>query len=235
MKLNTNLQKRCAFMPTGTMLREEEGKDPIIAGTAIVTERETVLWEGSDWREIEVIAQSCIAEDFIREQDIKLNMYHDRSKTLARTGGTLNVVAREGGLDFETPAPKCAIGEEATELIRTKVITGCSFEFWPKDYEVTEREAADGKKEYVIRHTAFRSIGAVTLAMDPAYPQTEVGLRELYREINHITDDNDPDAEAAKREAELKAQAEKEAEEKFTRERSVSAMQKELELMELQN
>lgn len=223
-------------MPTGTMLREEDGKEPIISGTAVVTERETVLYEGVDWREVEVIGQSCIAEDFIREQDIKLNMYHDRTKTLARTGGTLSVVAREGGLDFETPAPKCAIGEEATELIRTKVITGCSFEFYPQDYEVSERDGADGKKEYVIRHTKFAAIGAVTLAMDPAYPQTSVGLRELYREVHPQTDNHNDAQRANDDEKVAREKAEREAaeREKFTRETTSSAMQKELELMELE-
>lgn len=205
MELKTNFTKRELFLPTGTMLREEEGKDPVIAGTAIVTEAETVLYEGSDWREIEIIAQSCIDPAFVREQDIKLNMYHDRNKTLARTGGTLNVISREGGLDFEATAPKCALGEEATELIRTKVITGCSFEFYPKDYEVTEREGADGKHEYIVRHTAFRSIGAVTLAMDPAYQQTSIGLREMVGNADPTAEE----AEKAKREAEAKAEAER--------------------------
>jgi hypothetical protein len=38
--------------------------------------------------------------------------------------------------------------------------------------------------EYVIRHTAFRAVTALTLAMDPAYPTTTVGLREAFMEDN---------------------------------------------------
>ena len=78
---------------------------------------------------------------------------------------------------------------------------GCSFEFYPKDYQVTEREAADGKKEYVIRHTAFERITALTLAMNPAYPTTSVGVRELYEKNHQETDEEREAREKAEREA----------------------------------
>jgi single-strand DNA-binding protein len=46
-------------------------------------------------------------------------------------------------------------------------------------------DGKDGKKEYVVRHTKFARIGAITIGMDPAYEQTSVGLREMYRETHN--------------------------------------------------
>ena len=158
-------------------MREGEGSN-IIEGVAIVTNKETVLYEGSDWREIEVIDPSCINEAFIREQDITLNLLHDRASSIARTPQSLRVESREDGLHFEADVPDCDLGKRAQALIANGTYTGCSFEFWPKDYTTTERRGADGKTEYVIRHTAFKKIDALTIAMKPAYNQTSVGLRE---------------------------------------------------------
>jgi phage head maturation protease len=81
-------------------------------------------------------------------------------------------------LHFEADVPDCDLGKRAQALIANGTYTGCSFEFWPKDYTTTERRGADGKTEYVIRHTAFKKIDALTIAMKPAYSQTSVGLRE---------------------------------------------------------
>lgn len=188
MELQTNFQKRCAYQPTGLVCQREEGKDPVIEGVAIVTEQETVLYEGSDWREIEVIDPACITKEVIDNEDIKLNLLHERSASFARSNkreGSLNLDTREDGLHFSTPVPDCDLGKRAKALIDNGTYTGCSFEFWPQDYTVAERDGADGKKEYVVRHTKFARIGAITIGMDPAYEQTSVGLREMYREIHN--------------------------------------------------
>jgi hypothetical protein len=81
---------------------------------------------------------------------------------------------------------------------------------------VSERQAADGKKEYVIRHTAFERITALTLAMNPAYPTTSVGVRELYEQNNKETDEE-------KAERERKEREERELEEQAQRAREMQA------------
>lgn len=178
----TPTEKREYYSAGQFSIRESEDKGKTIEGVAIVTEQETVLWEGSDYREIEVIAQSCIAPDFIAKQDMTINLLHNRDESFARTPNSLRVESREDGLHFEADVPDCDLGKRAQALTTNGTYKGCSFEFYPKDYEVSERKAADGKTEYVIRHTAFEKIVALTLAMNPAYPTTSVGVRELYRE-----------------------------------------------------
>ncbi len=193
-------EKREAFCACSLAVREGDDKK-IIEGVAIVTEKETVLWEGSDYREIEVIAQSCINREFIAKQDMTLNLLHNRDESFARTPNSLRVEPREDGLHFEADVPDCDLGKRARALTENGTYQGCSFEFYPKDYQVTERQASDGKKEYIIRHTAFERITALTLAMNPAYPTTSVGVRELYENNHQETDEEKAAREKAEREA----------------------------------
>lgn len=206
-------EKREVFCAGALAVREDDDKK-IIEGVAIVTEKETVLWEGSDYREIEVIAQSCINREFIAQQDMTLNLLHNRDESFARTPNSLRVEPREDGLHFEAYVPDCDLGKRARALTENGTYKGCSFEFYPKDYQVSERQAADGKTEYVIRHTAFERITALTLAMNPAYPTTSVGVRELYRE-QHPDNKNE---ETAEQKAEREERERKEAEELKERE-----------------
>ena len=60
------------------------------------------------------------------------------------------------------------------ELVRTGVYSGCSFEFWPKDYE----KRVDGDEVTIIHHS-FEAISALTIGLDPAYVQTSVNVREM--------------------------------------------------------
>lgn len=240
------------FVPTGMKVREMENgaESRTIEGCAIVFNAETVLWDGKYERVREVIAPSCITEEFLREQDIKLNLLHDRQDTIARNNkgtGNLQLDLREDGLYFSAELPECDICDRALAMVRTGVYSGCSFEFWPKDYTEVNTTMEDGREDVLITHTSFARVDALTVAMDPAYEQTSVGLREQMekrekekeqplsptlsptgaREVSTLTDEGDPDYEAKRREEEAER-------EKFTRETTSSAMQKELELMELE-
>ena len=79
------------------------------------------------------------------------------------------------GVNFEFDAPKCDIGDRALELVRSGVYSGCSFEFYPQDYDVEERG-----EEVLIKHRRFKLLEALTIGMSPAYRQTTVNARELY-------------------------------------------------------
>ncbi len=205
----TIMQKRTAYQQEGLKMREsQEGTPSVIEGVAIVTERETVLYEDNNTREIEVIAPSCITADVIKKEDIKINLLHDRNASFGRSKqgkGSLKLESREDGLHFEVEVPDCDLGKRAKALVDNGTYTGCSFEFWPKDYEISEREGKDGKTEYVVRHKAFERIGAITLGMDPAYEQTSVQAREIYEE----THDGEKQTLREKKEAEERAERER--------------------------
>lgn len=159
-----------------------QGESRTIAGTAIVFNSESELLDdwGVDFREI--IKPEACTQAFLNTQDIKMNLLHKRDLTLARCNkgvGSLRLSVDGKGVNFEFEAPKCDIGDQALELVRSGVYSGCSFEFIPEDYEVEERGA---NKEVLITHRRFKAITGMTIGMDPAYTQTSVNARELAKE-----------------------------------------------------
>ena len=160
----------------------QEGESRTITGTAIVFNAESEVLD--DWGERfrEVILPSAATMEFLNRCDIKMNMLHDRDLTVARCNqgkGSMRLSVDERGVNFEFEAPKCDLGDRCLEMVRRGDYSGCSFEFYPKDYEVERTKGADGKDEVKIIHKEFEFISALTIGMDPAYRQTTVNAREL--------------------------------------------------------
>jgi len=221
-------------------VREVDGGSPgesrTITGTAIVFNAESQVLDdfGVDFREI--IKPEACTQTFINSQDIKLNLLHNRSMTIARSNkgrGSLKLTVDGRGVNFEFEAPKCDLGEQALELVRSGVYSGCSFEFVPEDYEVEERGA---NKEVRITHKRFKAITALTIGMDPAYTQTSVNAREMWNE----TPTAKREAEEAHQRELAEQEKQREAEEKqrlLMRERELAesrrmARERELELLD---
>ena len=159
---------------------DAEGESRTITGTAIVFNAESEVLDDWGTKFREVIKPEACSMEFLNSQDIKLNLLHERSMAIARANrgeGSLLLSVDEKGVHFEFEAPKCDIGDRALALIRSGVYSGCSFEFYPEDYDVEER---DGGKEVKIIHKKFRALTALTIGMDPAYKQTSVNARELW-------------------------------------------------------
>lgn len=152
------------------------GESRTIRGLAIVFNVESELLDdcGRQFREV-ILPQAC-TKSFLDKQDIKLNLLHNRELTLARCNhgeGTLHLTVDSRGVSFEFEAPKCELGDRCLEMVRRGDYSGCSFEFWPGDSE----EVHTGGKTKIIRKN-FKAIGALTIGMDPAYPQTTVNVCE---------------------------------------------------------
>jgi HK97 family phage prohead protease len=201
----------------------QEGESRTITGRAIVFNAESEVLD--DWGERfrEVILPEAVTMEFLNTQDVKMNMLHERELTIARCNkgvGSLRMAVDEQGVTFEFEAPKCDIGDRCLEMVRRGDYSGCSFEFYPKDYEVDRTKGADGKDEVVIRHKSFEFLSALTIGMDPAYKQTSVNAREM----DKLTPEG-------KREEEAAEQAKREAEEKALEE--AAARHRELQLMRM--
>lgn len=154
-----------------------QGESRTITGRAIVFNQESQ--ELDDWGErfIEVILPEACTDDWLRTQDVKMNLLHDRQLTVARCNkgqGTMKLEVDSEGVTFEFEAPKCDIGDRCLEMVRRGDYSGCSFEFYPQDYE----KEVDGDL-VTIRHKKFAALLALTIGMDPAYIQTSVNAREL--------------------------------------------------------
>lgn len=188
---------------------DAQGESRTIVGTAIVFNAESEILDDWGKRFREVIRPEACSMEFLNSQDIKLNLLHEREMSIARANkgvGNLHLSVDERGVNFEFEAPRCDLGNRALELIRAGVYSGCSFEFMPQDYDVTERG-----EDVLITHTKFRAITALTIGMDPAYKQTSVNARELYEQT--------PAGQKAKEEAEREAaREEQERQESLQRE-----------------
>ena len=190
---------------------DAQGESRTITGTAIVFNAESEVLDDWGYKFREVILPEACSMEFLNTQDIKMNMLHDRQLTVARANkgkGSLRLSVDEKGVNFEFEAPRCDIGDRCLEMVRRGDYSGCSFEFYPEEYDIEEREGGNDVK---ITHKKFRALTAVTIGMDPAYRQTSVNARELWEKT--------PAGIAAKKtEDEKKAREEQEKQEAMKRE-----------------
>ena len=194
----------------------QEGESRTITGTAIVFNSESEVLD--DWGERfrEVILPEAVTMEFLNTQDIKMNLLHERELTIARCNkgqGSMRLWVDEKGVNFEFEAPNCDLGDRCLELVRRGDYSGCSFEFYPKDFEVKRTMNADDKEDVLIIHKNFEFISALTIGMDPAYKQTSVNVRELGKDeevVEEPVQREDEEAKKAKAEEEKRAKMDKE-------------------------
>ena len=164
---------------------EGSGESRTIEGYAIVFGVESRIladyWD--NYREI--IEPGAITEERLKEMDIKMTMYHNREKILARSNqgeGTLKLRVDEVGVHYEFDAPNTVDGDTALELVKRGDLSGSSFMFWTDEKSgVSYEKRSDG-----IMLRRVKTIGMIydmTIAADPAYEQTTVAAREAYSQF----------------------------------------------------
>lgn len=189
---------------------DAQGESRTIEGTAIVFNTESEVLDDWGTRFREVILPEAVTMEFLNTQDVKANLLHERELTLARNNknaanSTLHFTVDERGLHFEFEAPKCDIGDRALELVRNGVYSGCSFEFYPKDYD----EKVEGD-DVTIYHRSFERLTAITIGMDPVYTATSVNAREIIESTDEYKakqrEQEQRDKEAMQREMERRVE-----------------------------
>ena len=227
------------FLAVRELQAGQEGESRTITGRAIVFNSESELLDDFGMTFREVIDPSAVTMDFLMTQDIKLNMLHDRKQTVARWNkgkGSLRLTLTSEGLDFEFDAPKCDLGDRCLEMVRRGDYSGCSFEFYPKDYDVVER--GNGKKDVLVKHRSFAKLTALTIGLDPAYTATSVNARELYEETEAGKAEKQAEIEKAEREAAEAAERERieeEERERILREQRRRAKRRRLSERDIEN
>ena len=170
------------------MIREVAEGEPqsrTIEGYAIVFGVESRIlsdyWD--NYREI--IEPGAITEERLKEMDIKMTMYHNREKILARSTngeGTLKLTVDDVGVKYSFEAPNTVDGDTALELVKRGDLSGSSFMFWTDERNVSYERRSD---DIMLRRV--KTIGMIydmTIAADPAYEQTTVAAREAYSRLN---------------------------------------------------
>lgn len=161
---------------------EGESESRTIVGYAIVFGVESRIlrdyWD--NYREI--IEEGAITEERLKEMDIKMTMYHNREKILARSNkgeGTLKLSVDKIGVKYEFEAPNTVDGDTALELVKRGDLSGSSFMFWCDEASgVTYEKREDGM--LLRRVKTIGMIYDMTIAADPAYNETTVEAREAY-------------------------------------------------------
>ena len=164
---------------------EGSGESRTIEGYAIVFGVESrILADYWDYYR-EIIEPGAITEERLKEMDIKMTMYHNREKILARSNqgeGTLKLRVDEVGVHYEFDAPNTVDGDTALELVKRGDLSGSSFMFWTDEKSgVSYEKRSDG-----IMLRRVKTIGMIydmTIAADPAYEQTTVAAREAYSQF----------------------------------------------------
>lgn len=182
--------------------RELEGGGHVIEGRAIAYGEESVpLYEWGYDRE--VIAAGAVTSELLTRSDVKMTMWHNRERLLARSNkgaGTLRLELREDGLWFSFDVPDTPDGQTALALVRRGDIAGASFTYWSSERNsVRYTDTADGILRTVERVDALYEL---TLASDPAYPSTSAAAREHPEGVRALLA-----AKAARREAALARRA----------------------------
>ena len=132
----------------------------------------------------EIIEPGAITEERLKEMDIKMTMYHNREKILARSTngeGTLKLTVDDVGVKYSFEAPNTVDGDTALELVKRGDLSGSSFMFWTDERNVSYERRSD---DIMLRRV--KTIGMnydMTIAADPAYEQTTVAAREAYSQF----------------------------------------------------
>ena len=169
------------FQPHLREVSEEGGSGRTIEGYAIVfgVESRMLVDYWDDYREI--IEPGAITEEELAQMDIKMTMWHNREKLLARSNkgvGTLKLSVDKIGVKYEFEAPNTSDGNNALELVKRGDVGGSSFIYWSDESSSVSYIKDDD--DILIRHVKkINMIYDMTIASDPAYIQTSVTAREI--------------------------------------------------------
>lgn len=169
------------FQPHLREMSEEGGSGRTIEGYAIVfgVESRMLVDYWDDYREI--IEPGAITEEELAQMDIKMTMWHNREKLLARSNegvGTLKLSVDKIGVKYEFEAPNTSDGNNALELVKRGDMGGSSFTYWSDESSSVSYTKDDD--DILIRHVKkINMVYEMTIASDPAYTQTSVTAREI--------------------------------------------------------
>ena len=106
--------------------------------------------------------------------DVILNIQHDRTKPVARTGAGLNLNHDADAIRASIDLPNTVYGREAAELVEARILRGFSVEFRAQDQEWDGTHRTITKAELV----------GIALVDRPAYSDAQIAMR--FAELHSI-------------------------------------------------
>lgn len=162
------MNKRKAYFKADFKTREENG-GKFIGGYFAVYNKETELWKNF----FEKIAEGAFDES-LKNDDVRCLFNHNHDIVLGRTSNkTLHLQSDNYGLYGEVEINQSdSEAVNAYERIKRGDVSGCSFGF---DTIVEEYEERDGSYLCTQKEVKLYEVSPCTF---PAYPQTEIGVRQ---------------------------------------------------------
>ena len=173
------------YAPRIREAQDSASESRTIFGYAIVFNRESELLNDGWEKFREIIEPAAITQELLDAADIKMTLWHNRERLLARRKegtGTLEVGIDEIGVWYRFDVPHTPDGDTALELVRRGDLLGSSF-MYTADEEAGVRYERTEDDVLVRRVLRITGIYDMTIASDPAYPDTSVSTREAIERI----------------------------------------------------
>ena len=185
------IRREIAFAGPLRVREAEDGqKSRTIEGYALlfgVRSRMLCDWYDAYYEQLE---PGCVTREVLDACDIKMTMFHNREKILARSKmgvGTLTYEVDDKGVLFRFDAPNSPLGDEAIEAVSRGDLAGCSFIYSTSEdtrkgcvsYEKSGEKDQWGNDILLRRVHRIEAVYDFTLAADPAYTETSVTRREV--------------------------------------------------------
>ena len=139
----------------------EGGEDRTLSGIAVPYGVPTRLPWGREQFEAGAFGK-------VADLDVILNLQHERTAPIARTGGGgLRLIDDEDALRVEATLPETRAADDALELVRRRVLRGLSIEFF----------ATAESFENDLRRIQSAHLGGVSVVDSPQYSGAEVERR----------------------------------------------------------
>lgn len=222
-------QRQIELQVSGLHVREVEGEPSrTIEGHAVVFGVRSVnLTPWSQYREVyEVMERGCISTELLNRSDVVLTAFHDNTAILGRWRmgkGTLGLELDVRGLKMNCTLANTERANELLSAIERGDISGMSFAFTADEddtengvsYEKLDERSDDGKEVWLRHVKRVTGLYDVTIAGHPAYPQTDLAMREIDEFFDEKLGHIETEEERQQREAsEAEEKARREAEER---------------------
>ncbi|MCL2205708.1 MAG: HK97 family phage prohead protease [Treponema sp.] len=171
-------------------IRAEDGAPSYrLKGTAIVYNRETVLYENEAFRWVEIIEAGAARDALLRAEQVLL-WNHDAAKPMAaRKNNTLTAREDSYGVHIEADAGGTSWGRDGIEAIRAGLVDKMSFGFYlSREGYTEERSVENGKRVYKRVIKKFNRIVDFSPVTYAAYQDTGVSLRDAESIIKEFED-----------------------------------------------
>ncbi len=128
----------------------------------------------------EMVLPGAFTKCLRKNPDVRFLRDHNPSMIFARTTNGSLVLSEDGkGLKFSARLPNTQDARDARELVRTGLVTGCSFAFTVDDQSWEDKRDANGDL-YALRMLRDVSLEDVSICTYPAYGDTEVDARHAF-------------------------------------------------------